>query len=31
VLVNGEPFIEQFPVADIIKTIEQELAASKAR
>jgi len=29
VLVNGEPFIEQFPAADIIKTIEQELAAAK--
>ena len=27
VLVNGEPFIEQFPAADIIKAIEQELAA----
>jgi protein-disulfide isomerase len=31
VLVNGEPFIEQFPAADIIKTIEQELAAAKPR
>ena len=29
VLVNGEPFIEQFPAADIIKSIQQELAAAK--
>jgi protein-disulfide isomerase len=29
VLVNGEPFIEEFPVADVIKTIDRELAASK--
>lgn len=29
VLVNGEPFIEQFPSADIIKHIQQELAAAK--
>jgi protein-disulfide isomerase len=28
VLVNGEPFIETFPVADVIKTIERHLAAS---
>jgi protein-disulfide isomerase len=28
VLVNGEAFIEQFPAADIIKCIEQELAIS---
>jgi protein-disulfide isomerase len=27
VLVNGEPFIETFPVEDIIKAIERELAA----
>ena len=26
VLVNGEPFIEQFPAVDIIKYIERELA-----
>jgi protein-disulfide isomerase len=25
VLINGEPFIEEFPVADVIKTIEREL------
>lgn len=29
VLVNGEPFIEQFPAAEIIQHIEQELAAAK--
>jgi protein-disulfide isomerase len=29
VLVNGEPFIEQFPAADIIKHIEKELSAKK--
>ncbi len=29
VLVDGEPFIEQFPAADIIKYIEKEVAASK--
>jgi protein-disulfide isomerase len=28
VLVNGEPFIEQFPAADIIRHIERELAAT---
>jgi protein-disulfide isomerase len=28
VLVDGEPFIEQFPAADIIKSIEQALAAT---
>jgi protein-disulfide isomerase len=29
VLVNGEPFVESFPSADIIKSIERELAAYK--
>lgn len=29
VLVDGEPFIERFPSADIIKYVEQELAAAK--
>ncbi|MEO8098086.1 MAG: thioredoxin domain-containing protein [Acidobacteriota bacterium] len=29
VLVNGDPFIETFPVADIIRSIERELAAAK--
>ena len=29
VLVNGEPFVEEFPAADIIKSIERELAAYK--
>jgi protein-disulfide isomerase len=29
VLVNGEPFIESFPVADVMKTIDRELAANK--
>jgi protein-disulfide isomerase len=29
VLVNGEPFIEVFPVADVIKAIDRELAANK--
>ena len=29
VLVDGEPFIEQFPAADIIKSIEQAVAAAK--
>jgi protein-disulfide isomerase len=27
VLVNGEPFVEAFPAADIIKSIQRELAA----
>ena len=29
VLVNGEPFIEQFPVAEIVKYIEKEVAAAR--
>jgi protein-disulfide isomerase len=29
VLVNGEPFIETFPVADVIKAIDRELAAAR--
>jgi protein-disulfide isomerase len=29
VLVNGEPFIEEFPVADVMKAIDRELAANK--
>jgi protein-disulfide isomerase len=29
VLVNGEPFIESFPVADMIKAIDRELAVNK--
>jgi protein-disulfide isomerase len=29
VLVNGEPFIEEFPVADVMKTIDRELAANR--
>jgi len=29
VLVNGEPFIETFPVEDLIKSIERELAAAR--
>jgi protein-disulfide isomerase len=28
VLVNGEPFIEEFPVADVMKAIDRELAAN---
>jgi len=28
VFVNGEPFIEHFPVEDVVKTIERELASS---
>jgi 2-hydroxychromene-2-carboxylate isomerase len=29
VLVNGNPFIERFPAADIIQAIERELGAAK--
>ena len=29
VLVNGEPFIEEFPVADVMKAIDKELSANK--
>lgn len=29
VLVDGEPFIERFPIADVIKSIESALAAYK--
>jgi protein-disulfide isomerase len=29
VLVNGEPFIEKFPLADIRKAIEREVAAAR--
>lgn len=29
VLVDGEPFIESFPAADVVKSIEKALAASK--
>lgn len=29
VLVNGEPFIEQFPIEDVIRAIERELATGK--
>jgi len=29
VLVNGEPFIEEFPIAEVMKTIDRELAAGK--
>jgi protein-disulfide isomerase len=29
VLVNSEPFIEQFPAAEIVKYIEREVAAAK--
>lgn len=29
VLVDGEPFIESFPVADVMKAIDRELAANK--
>jgi protein-disulfide isomerase len=29
VLVNGEPFVEEFPVADVMKAIDKELAANK--
>jgi protein-disulfide isomerase len=29
VLVNGEPFIERFPLANIVKAIERELAAAQ--
>ncbi len=29
VLVNGEPFIETFPVADVIQSINRQLAAAK--
>ena len=29
VLVNGDPYIETFPVADVMKAIDRELAAAK--
>lgn len=29
IFVNGEPFIERFPVEDVIKTIERELASTE--
>ncbi len=29
IFVNGEPFIENFPVEDVIKSIEHELASSE--
>jgi len=31
VLVNGEPFIETFPLADVIKAIDRELAQSSPK
>ena len=29
IFVNGEPFIEHFPVEDVVKTIERELASTE--
>lgn len=31
VLVNGDPFVERFPAAEIIRSIERELAATNPR